>query len=366
MMNESENIDRQGQDFQEECLQYECEQALLRGHFQEPSPEAEWTRFHTRLNTKKQEIAPRRIGRWVAVGIAMAAAVVLAVVLPWNWTEEEKEDIRVLFTATEEAFPLIIEEQSGKSGPVRTTLIAQDKNEKVKQGIVYTAKKADYTRQVGNYPRKSIVAIPCGQVYKLILNDSTEVWLNADSRLTFPTRFTGNKRGVKLEGEAYFKVAHDENRPFVIETEKLTVSVLGTEFNMKAYKNSEAHVTLVEGAVKIAMPEAGKEVVLMPGQDMTYINSDFSVKKVDTDYYTQWRNGYFYFDDMYLVDILSDLGRWYKMTVEIEQDSLLMNQRLHFVAERSESFEQVIEQLSAFEYLSIAPEDGKLMVRRKK
>lgn len=53
MMNESENIDRQGQDFQEECLQYECEQALLRGHFQEPSPEAEWTRFHTRLNTKK-------------------------------------------------------------------------------------------------------------------------------------------------------------------------------------------------------------------------------------------------------------------------------------------------------------------------
>lgn len=365
MMDEQMNIDQKDK-FPEACLHYECEQALLRGHFEEPLAEEEWAKFRNRLNTKKRSLVKRRIKRWVIGSVSVAAAVLLVVMFAWNPVKERVEDSLTLFTATEATFPVIVEEQPENTGSANTTIVARNKKEKVKQGVVYSAKKADYTRQSGRYPRRSIVSIPCGQVYKLVLNDSTEVWLNADSRLTFPTRFTGTKRLVKLEGEAYFKVAHNENMPFVIQTEKLTAHVLGTEFNMKAYKNSGTQVTLVEGAVKICMPEVNQEVLLTPGENMTYVDSNFYVKKVNTYYCTQWRNGFFYFDDMYLADILSELGRWYNMTIEMEQDSLLLNLRLHFVAERNESFEQLVENMNAFEYLSVFPQDGKWIVRRKK
>lgn len=135
---------------------------------------------------------------------------------------------------------------------------------------------------------------------------------------------------------------------------------------MKTYKNSEAHVTLVDGSVKVQMPLIGKEIMLVPGEDIAYAEDDFQVKKVDTSYYTQWREGYFYFDDMYLSDILRDLGRWYNITIEMEQDSLLINQKLHFVADRSEDIDSVMGNLNAFEYLSASKKENKLTVRRKK
>lgn len=366
MMNEPTNINHKDEDCQEERLHYECEQALLRIHFEKPSAEEEWVKFREGLAVKSRKRILWRVGGWILGGIAAAVAIWVVVLLPWHRTEEKEEEVLVLFTATESGYPVIMEKQSDKSFAASTVIVADNKEEKVIEGVVYSDKKVDYTRHSGKSPRKSVVSIPCGQVYKLILNDSTEVWLNAGSSLTFPTRFSGKQRLVKLEGEAYFKVARNENMPFVIETEKLTARVLGTEFNMKVYKDSESHVTLVKGAVKVDMPELDKEVVLMPGEDMAYVDSNFCVKKVDTDYYTQWRFGYFYFDDMYLVDILSDLGRWYNMTVEMEPDSLLMNQRLHFVVERSENCEQLVANLNAFEYLSVVSEDGKWIVRRKK
>lgn len=368
-MSEQEKIENQNENLSEELLHYECEQALLRAHFEEPSAEAAWQAFQQRVQ-KEDERKPKlkrnpRFNYWI-LGGSIAAAVVIGVLFYPYISVQEKEHTMTLFTATNTELPITVEEQLDDSDLTNKMVIAKDETEVVNKGAVFSSKEADYTQRSADEIRTSVASIPCGQVYKIILNDGTEVWLNADSRLVFPTRFVGTKRLVRLEGEAYFKVARNENMPFIIETEKITTQVLGTEFNVKTYKNSEAHITLVDGSVKVRMPEIDKEVMLEPGEDIAYADNDFQVKKVDTSYYTQWRDGYFYFDDMHLSDILSDLGRWYNITIEMEQDSLLINQRLHFIADRSEDIDQVMENLNAFEYLSVSKKENKLTVRRKK
>ncbi len=353
----------------EECLHYECEQALLRRRYTEPSTDAAWKAFRSSLQqSAAMQSAPKRSFhhfRWIAT-VAAAAVALIAVWWTRYSSQAEPCDIRTLYTAVEEITPITVEEQlSDIEKPVvkeKATASTPTRQEQ----MTYAPCVLDYTRREVDKVRNNVISIPCGQICKVILPDGTEAWLNANSRLKFPTRFTGTKRIVKLEGEAFLKVARNEAMPFIIRTENFTTQVLGTEFNIKSYPGSEAHVTLVEGSVKVQMPKLGKEVLLTPGEDVACCDTAYQVKKVDTAYYTQWREGYFYFDDMHLTDILCDLGRWYNVTVEMEEDALLINQRLHFVAERSGNIDQVIQNLNAFSYLSVTRNENKLTVRRKK
>ncbi len=369
MMSEQENVENQNRDIREERLRYECEQALLRGHFEEPSGEAEWQKFRYRIQRQGETGTARkktfRLIHWIVGTASLAAAILIGLFVFQYADSQNKKDTLTVFTASDVELPVTVEERLDNLDLANKTVISRNEAIIVKKGVVLSSKGADYTRISNDDVRTTVVTIPCGQVYKIILQDGTLVWLNADSRLVFPTRFVGKRRVVKLEGEAYFQVARNDKMPFVIETGKMTTQVLGTEFNVKTYKGSEAHVTLVSGSVKVLLPELGKEVLLVPGEDIVYANNEYQVKKVDTDYYTQWKDGYFYFDEMHLSDILSDLGRWYNITIEMEQDSLLMNQKLHFVADRSENIDQVIENLNAFEYLSVSKKENKLTVRRK-
>ncbi len=369
-MNGQNKIENQDRDHSEMRLQYECEQAMLRKEFKEPSAEEEWHNFQHRLQQEesKKKVAVRRNlhPKYIWIGIVSAAVVLLAVIYAFHARFFETENTATLFTAIETDFPVKVEEQNDDSKTLAKTFIARNEAKQVKRGVVFSAQMADYSQSTGEGAHTTVVSIPYGQVYKVILNDGTEVWLNADSRLEFPSRFVGKRRVVKLEGEAYFHVARDEEKPFVIKTKKLTTQVLGTEFNVKTYKDSDAHVTLVNGSVKVEIPEMGKDVLLTPGEDITYTGNEIQIKKVDTNYYTQWRDGYFYFDDVTLADILYEVGRWYNVTIEMVKDSSLINQRLHFIADRNEDIDQVVENLNAFEYLSVSKNEKKLTVRRKR
>ena len=97
------------------------------------------------------------------------------------------------------------------------------------------------------------LVIPKGNAYELILADGTQVWLNAESELSYPTRFTGNTREVKLKGEAYFKVTKNAEQPFIVKTKEIDIRVLGTSFNVAAYQTDlTTSVTLVEGSVAVS------------------------------------------------------------------------------------------------------------------
>lgn len=185
---------------------------------------------------------------------------------------------------------------------------------------------------------------PRGKDFKIVLSDGTEVWLNAESTLIYPSRFTGDTRIVELNGEAYFKVAKDIEHPFIVKTQKLETQVLGTGFNVHAYQSSEPHITLVEG--KVAIKSQYYHIMLKPGENaLLKEDGSIRVQEVDTHCYTAWTEGYFYFDNAPLKDIMQELGRWYNLTIEINNPKAI-NYHFNFWANRNDNIEYVIDLLN--------------------
>lgn len=160
--------------------------------------------------------------------------------------------------------------------------------------------------------------IPRGGEYNLVLADGTSVKLNADSKLSFPDKFIGKERRVRLEGEALFHVAKDSEHPFIVETENGEIEVLGTVFNVNAYPDEEfVQTTLVEG--KVAFQGAGMldALVITPGEQVTYDKEtrEADVAKVDTEIYTAWAEGKWIIEGERLENIMKQLARWYDVKV---------------------------------------------------
>lgn len=158
-----------------------------------------------------------------------------------------------------------------------------------------------------------------GEEYKLVLADGTKVWLNSESKLTYPTQFANNIREVELEGEAYFEVTKNLKAPFIVKTKQMNVEVLGTSFNVSAYQDEEhMKATLVEGSVKIATNFGTSESrIIKPNEQAVFdINTNrVEIKQVDAQVYGRWREGVFAFDEDNLEEIMRKLSRWYKIKV---------------------------------------------------
>lgn len=164
---------------------------------------------------------------------------------------------------------------------------------------------------------RNTISVPVGGNYKVVLPDGTAVWLNASSSLTYPLAFKGKTRGVNLEGEAYFEVAKNPNKPFVVQVNKMQVTVLGTHFNVNAYSDHAAiQTTLVEGSVRLS--QASSQVILKPGEqgNVDPISAKIQVSQANTNKVLAWKNGYFMFQDDNIQDIMQQIARWYDLEVE--------------------------------------------------
>lgn len=166
------------------------------------------------------------------------------------------------------------------------------------------------------------LAIPRGGENTVILADGTTVHLNAGSKLTYPVRFVGKHRTVRLEGEAYFDVVADENHPFVVQTHLGEVMVLGTAFNVNAYTHSSVcYTTLVRGKVQVSTPNAGT-VTLRPGEQAVVSANGTEKRIVDLDEYIGWVNGVYNFKNRSLGEIMETFERWYDIQVYYETPDL--------------------------------------------
>lgn len=165
-----------------------------------------------------------------------------------------------------------------------------------------------------------------GGDYFFILSDGTKVWLNAESELDFPVDFVGKDRVVRLKGEAYFEVKPDVAHPFIVETKGVRTRVLGTSFNIKAYDNEESiFTTLLTGKVKVsAISEENESVVLTPGMQSEWQKKGqkMSVKKVNAENFTAWRQGFFMFDNENIMVVTRVLERWYGL-------KFIYNEKVH-------------------------------------
>lgn len=165
--------------------------------------------------------------------------------------------------------------------------------------------------------RYHAVTTPTGGFYALTLPDKSKVWLNAESRISYPTVFTGKERKVEVTGEAYFEVAKDPSKPFIVSTGDAEVRVLGTHFNVRNYGDEETIKTaLLEGSVEVAGTEKDKRVVLKPTQQASISSesiksSSIMVQTVDVESVIAWKNGYFDFKAASFTDVMKEIKRWY-------------------------------------------------------
>lgn len=194
-------------------------------------------------------------------------------------------------------------------------------------------------------PKYNTLIVPRGGEYTLVLGDGTTVYLNADSKLKYPEHFTGGDREVFLEGEAFFEVTKQQGAAFLVHTAKETVQVLGTSFNVRAYRDEEFEATtLVTG--KVLVNTAGKqEVNMLPGEQCCLNdNGELSKREVDVYSYIAWKEGIFAFDKVPLDEVMRTLERWYNVDICIAAEEM-KKVPVSGKIKRFSDFKQVLELL---------------------
>jgi len=218
------------------------------------------------------------------------------------------------------------------------------------------------------------------QTYAVTLPDGTKVWLNAATKLTFPTKFsTSGKRMVSLDGEAYFEVYKDKSHPFVVKSEghngipQQEITVLGTHFNISAYSNDDQMKTaLLEGSVKVdvSVPASGNAttgqtgVILKVNQQSVIAKSTkIAVENINAEEAVDWKNGSFVFERQKLSDIMKKVERWYDVSIRYN-DNTLKNQTFTGEISRYDHVSELLKILERTEKVSFEIEGRNIVVSK--
>ena len=273
----------------------------------------------SKLKNRKQV---KRIG--ILSWIAAASVVVIAGVSAWILLSQEPDVDNLSVTEKFEPGKAIVTLEMASGLKYRLdTLSSVVRNNRVNVAFdnndgVLKIKEQDSladgtTKEIGY----NTINVPYGGTYTVELCDGTKVYLNSGTTLEFPSRFDGKVRSVILKGEAYFDVARNVSKPFVVEVDEMKVKVLGTSFNVKSYVDEPGvYTTLVEGSVAI-LRDGQPEKKIKPGEQAYYNKSvgTLSVSPVDVDEFTAWKDGLFCFKDIALEEILRIVSRWYDLEI---------------------------------------------------
>ena len=204
-----------------------------------------------------------------------------------------------------------------------------------------------------------VVSTPAATTTLVTLSDGTKVMLNANSTLEYPASFDDAEvREVRLKGEAHFEVTKNPHRPFVVKAGEMQTQVLGTIFDVKAYRKDAPKVTLMQGKVKVS--NADTEVEMRPGQTATLQADKIVVSKASSSA-SDWLEGDFDMDQVTLAEAMSDIGAWYNKTV-VFQSQANMDKLIHFRFSRRASLQEIIMALNEMGVAKVRIEKGKIMV----
>ncbi|GGC43440.1 iron dicitrate transporter FecR [Parapedobacter defluvii] len=287
----------------------------------------------------------RRLVRWLPY-----AAAVLIAVLAGTW----------FFVSEREAHPQVVAENAYAIHPGgnRATLMLADGRTidlseaqsgiVVADGITYSDGTAVLDRSANTGTGNELLQLttPRGGTYQITLPDGSQVWLNSGTTLKYPARFDGRERLVELEGEAYFEVKSLQHMPFKVKSKGQEVSVLGTQFNICAYpEDTDTKTTLVDGSVKVAVYTGQQPaVVLQPGQQSVFQQSQLAVVAVDTAPFIAWKSGFFHFRQTEIREVMNQLSRWYN--IDVRYEASLPGETFSGKMERNVSLGNVLDFLS--------------------
>lgn len=200
------------------------------------------------------------------------------------------------------------------------------------------------------------------------LPDGTSVTLNHYSTLTYPERFKTDNREVELNGEAYFEVSKDKKHPFIVQTEAVDVRVLGTQFNVDAYRDSpDVRTTLLTGSVAVSNKSNSERMILKPNEIAIYNKVEKKLTRKELEDATDeisWRHGEFIFDDVPLRDIARELSNSFGTTIQIT-DSTLQNYRISARFRNGEDLETILSVLQDAGYFNYSHNDKQITITTK-
>jgi len=238
-----------------------------------------------------------------------------------------------------------------------TKIIGEEKKE-----LSFVKSKESEEKEVYNQLR-----VPKGELFKIILSDGSVVWLNSETKLRFPKTFLpkSTSRTVFLEGEAYFEVAHDEERPFVVSTQALNVKVLGTKFNVSSYSNDDfINTTLVEGSVKVIDSTHNNSIQLDASYQASFQKKEgkLTSKKVDPSNYIDWISHRITFNDITFNALRVKIERKYNVEITNENEAL---KEVRFNGQFDvESIEAILKALSTSYYFTYEIKDNQILIKK--
>ena len=273
----------------------------------------------SKLKNRKQ-VNRRGILSWIAA----ASVVVIAGVSAWILLSQEPDVDNLSVTEKFEPGKAIVTLEMASGLKYRLdTLSSVVRNNRVNvafdnnDGVLKIKEQDSLADGAAKEIGYNTINVPYGGTYTVELCDGTKVYLNSGTTLEFPSRFDGKVRSVILKGEAYFDVARNVSKPFVVEVDEMKVKVLGTSFNVKSYVDEPGvYTTLVEGSVAI-LRDGQPEKKIKPGEQAYYNKGvgTLSIAEVDVNEFTSWKDGLFYFKDIALEEILRIVSRWYDLEV---------------------------------------------------
>lgn len=228
----------------------------------------------------------------------------------------------------------------------KTLIYSQEKSKKTDSGI-------------------NTLIVERGAEFCITLNDGTKVWLNAESKLEYPSTFSENERRVRITGEAYFDVAEDATRPFIVSTRSMDVRVFGTEFNINTRKDECIRTTLISGSVSVKSP-GSEEIKLTPGftVELNPLTGQMDINDNDIHLYIGWKTGQYLFEQIKLVDLLNELAIWYDLTIDY-QTQIANNETFTGSLTRNLSVGKLIKLIERTNYIVLELKGKRLIVKEK-
>jgi transmembrane sensor len=287
-----------------------------------------WQNIEKKIAERNSRVS--KIPAW-KIGLQSAAAILIVVFATWQvWyhtSNREPLSIKLVSKYGEDVLPgkrkaeLVLSEGTIIKLDDDKDTVFKDKGNIIQKtsggSIVYSRDQSD---ELAGW---NSIHIPNGGEYVVILEDGTKVWINAASSLRYPVHFTAKERRVELtEGEAYFEVAKNKEKPFIVVAERMSVQAVGTAFNVNSYNCSDSSnlTTLAEGKIKVITKI--KTVFVEPGQEVKADLNSAAVSKGNVESAIAWKNGLFIFSGIPLQDVMQQLSRWYDARIVYDKTFL--------------------------------------------
>ncbi|NGM62051.1 DUF4974 domain-containing protein [Sphingobacterium sp. SGG-5] len=234
--------------------------------------------------------------------------------------------------------------------------------QKLADGSIAMSFDDSYSRTARASEQFHLVSTPKGTSFSLQLPDGSIVFLNSDSKLYIPADFNKSTRNVKLMGEGYFEVAHNQNRPFIVHAKNTAVQVLGTHFNVKSYADqAQVQTTLLEGSVRI--DHESDEILLYPGEQAISRHGRGVVKqRVNVQEIIAWKDGYFRFTNASVQEILEDIQRWY--AIEGVDYEFRSQERFTGAIKRTRKLTEVLDNIEKISNIKFKIVEGRIIVMK--